>query len=207
MKINIVLFLSYLRCPYKACLLLEGRSGQQTAYETLISDLDRNYKPLAQAALIRDCASVDVATERPDNVFKHYAPTLVTFDAKIEHGSFEYILDALKRKIDGGCDELPTVFCRTDRVPRLEELRLAFGGQLLSLAHGSSPATGIVVHGTNCSLKTVRLTPKYPAIERIMTELVSLTTGQCRPPLILNSHCPACESSNRAWTRRSSRAT
>jgi len=101
MKINNVLFLSYLRCPYKAYLLLEGRSGQQTAYETLISDLDSNYKPLAQAALIRYCASVDVATDRPDNVFKHYAPPLVTFDAKIEHGSFEYILDALKRETDG----------------------------------------------------------------------------------------------------------
>jgi hypothetical protein len=185
MKINDALFLSYLRCPYKACLLLEGRSGQQTAYETLISDLDSNYKPLAQAALIRDCASVDVATDRPDNVFNHYSPTLVTFDAKIEHGSFEYILDALKRETDGARDELrylPTVFCRTDRVPRFEELRLAFGGQLLRLAHGSSPATGIVVHGANCSLKTVRLTPKYPAIERIMAELVSLTTGQYRPP-------------------------
>jgi predicted RecB family nuclease len=26
-----------------------------------------------------------------------------------------------------------------------------------------------------------------------MVELVSLAAGQCRPPLILNSHCPACE--------------
>jgi hypothetical protein len=166
MKINNVLFLSYLRCPYKACLLLEGRSGQQTAYETLISDLDSNYKPLAQAALNRDCVSVDVATDRPDSVFKHCAPALVAFDAKIEHGSFEYILDALKRETDGtrdGLRYLPAIFCRTDTVPRLEELRLAFGGQLLRLAHGSSPATGIVVYGTNCSLKRVRLTPKYPA--------------------------------------------
>jgi predicted RecB family nuclease len=196
MKINNVLFLSYLRCPYKACLLLEGRSGQQTAYETLISDLDSNYKPLAQAALNRDCVSVDVATDRPDSVFKHCAPTLVAFDAKIEHGSFECILDALKRETDGtrdGLRYLPAIFCRTDTVPRLEKLRLAFGGQLLRLAHGSSPATGIVVYGTNCSLKRVRLTPKYPAIERIMAELVSLTAGQCRPTLILNSHCPACE--------------
>jgi len=37
MKINNTVFLSYLRCPYKACLLLEGRSGQRTAYETLIA--------------------------------------------------------------------------------------------------------------------------------------------------------------------------
>ena len=85
------------------------------------------------------------------------------------------------------------VFCRTDRVPLFEELRLAFGGQVLRLVHGSCPATGIVVHGANCSFKTVGLTPKYPAIERIMAELASLATGQCRPPLILNSHCPACE--------------
>jgi predicted RecB family nuclease len=88
---------------------------------------------------------------------------------------------------------LPVVFCRTDGVPRFEELRLALGGHLLRLVQGSWPVTGIVVHGANCSVKTVALTPKYPAIERITGELASLAAGQCRPPLILNSHCPACE--------------
>lgn len=197
MKINNAVFLSYSRCPYKAYLLLEGRSGQRTDYETLIADLDSGYKPLAQVALHRVCTNVAAAaTDRADNVLRHRRPPLATFDAKIEHGSFECILDALKPEPDGPHGEpryLPVVFCRTDRVPRFEELRLALGGHLLRLVQGSCPATGIVVHGANCSLKRVGLTPKYPAIERIMAELLSLATGQCRPPLILNSHCPACE--------------
>ncbi len=196
MKINNAVFLSYLRCPYKACLLLEGRSGQRTNYETLIADLDSEYKPLAQAALYRGCASVDVTTDRSDDLFSHCGPPLVTFDAKIEHGSFEFILDAVKPDTDGPDGEhryLPVVFCRTDRVSRFEELRLALGGHALRLAQGSWPATGIVVHGANCSVKTMQLTPKYPDTERIIAELVSMATGQGRPPLILNSHCPACE--------------
>jgi predicted RecB family nuclease len=196
MKINNAVFLSYLRCPYKACLLLEGRSGQRTDYETLIADLDSGYKPLAQAALYRSCAGVAAATDRADNVFRHRDPPLVTFDAKIEHGSFELILDALKPETDGPHGEpryLPVIFCQTDRVQRFEDLRLALGGHVIRLVQGSCPATGIVVHGANCSLKTVQLTPKYPATERIVAELVSLATGQCRPPLILSSNCRACE--------------
>jgi hypothetical protein len=190
MKINNAVFLSYLRCPYKACLLLEGRSGQRTDYETLIADHDSAYKPLAQAALYRSSASAAAATDRTDNVFSHRDPPLFTFDAKIEHGSFECILDAIKPETDGPHGEpryLPVVFCRTDKVSRFEELRLALGGHLLRLVQGSCPATGIVVHGANCSVKTVGLTPKYPAIELITAGLVSLATGQCRPPLILNS--------------------
>jgi predicted RecB family nuclease len=185
-----------LRCPYKACLLLEGRSGQRTEYETLFAGLDCGYKPLAQAALYRSCASAAAATDQADNVFRHRGPPVVTFDAKIEHGSFDLILDALKREADGPDGEpryVPVIFRRTDRVPRFEELGLALGGHVLGLVQGSCPATGIVVHGTNCSLTTVQLTPKYPAAERIVAELVSVATGQCRPPLILNSHCPACE--------------
>jgi len=196
MKINNAVFLSYLRCPYKACLLLEGRSGQRTAYETLIADLDSGYKPLAQAALSRGCASVAAATDRADNIFRHRGQPPITLDAKIEHHPFEFTLDALKPETDGPDGEsrhLPVVFCRTDRVPRFEEIRLALGGQMLGLVQGSCPATGIVVYGADCSLKTVRLTPNYPPTERIMTELVSLASGQCRPPLILNSHCPSCE--------------
>ena len=195
MKINNAVFLSYLHCPYKACLLLEGRSGQRTDYETLMADLDSGYKALAQAALDGGRVSA-AAVDCGDNVSGIGASQLVTFDAKIEHGSFECILDALKPEADsfaGGPRYLPVVFCRTERVPRFEELRLALGGHLLSLVQRSRPATGIVINGANCSLKTVRLTPKYPAIERIVAGLVSLATGQYRPPLILNSHCPACE--------------
>ncbi len=196
MKINNAVFLSYLRCPYKACLLLEGRSGQRTDYETLIADLDSEYKQLAQAALYRGCASVAAAADRVDNVFSHQGPALVTFDAKIEHGHFECTVDALKPETYGPHGEprhMPVVFCRTDRVTRFEELRLALCGHALRLVHGSCPATGIVVHGTNCALKTVQLTPKYPATERIVADLVSLATGQRRPSLILSGHCRACE--------------
>jgi hypothetical protein len=89
MKINNAVFMSYLRCPYKACLLLEGRSGQRTDYETLVADLDRGYKPLAQAALYRGCSSVDAATDHADNVLRHRRLPLTTFDTRIEHGSFE----------------------------------------------------------------------------------------------------------------------
>ena len=64
---------------------------------------------------------------------------------------------------------------------------------MLRFTEGSSPATGIIVCGPKCSVKTVRLTPKYAAAERILAELVSLATGQCRPPLILNNHCRVCE--------------
>jgi predicted RecB family nuclease len=190
MKINNAVFMSYLLCPYKARLLLEDRSSQPTDHETLVAQLDGAYNPLARAALSRECVSVPAGSDSAGN------RPLITFDTRIEHDSFEFILDALKQETDGPRNELrylPVVFCRSDRIPPSEELRLALGGHALRFAQASCPATGIIVYGPNCSFKTVWLTPKYPAAERIMAELLSLATGQRRPPLILNNHCRACE--------------
>ena len=88
---------------------------------------------------------------------------------------------------------LPVIFSRNDRVLAPEELLLAFGGYVLGLFGGSYPDTGIIIHGPKFSFKTVRLAPKYPTIERIAAELSSLSTSKRRPPLVLNSHCRACE--------------
>ena len=196
MKINDAVFLAYLRCPYKACLLLEGIAGQPTQYETQIAEVDSEYKQLALAALCRGCASAATRTDRADNALIGRGIQLITLDAKIEHGFFEFVLDALKQDNSGLRGEvryLPVVVCLSQKVPPFEQLRLAFGGYVLGLVHGSCPQTGIIVHGLKCSLKTVQLTPKYPTAERIAAELISFATFQRRPPLILCSHCRVCE--------------
>jgi predicted RecB family nuclease len=190
MKINNDVFMSYLHCRYKACLLLEGKSGQPTNHQALIAEVDSAYKGLAQTALSHRYASVNAGSDCTDN------QPLITFEAKIVLDSFEFVIDALKKEPDasgGEARHLPVIFCQSDRIPPLEELRLVLGGHVLRFTEGSSPATGIIVCGPNCSIKTVRLTPKYAAAERILTELVSIATGQYRPPLILNNHCRACE--------------
>jgi hypothetical protein len=160
MKISDAVFLSYLRCPYKAFLLLEGRTGQRSDYETMLDELDNRYKPLAQAALYHWSASAAVATGPAEDDFFYNGREPITLDAMVEYGSFELVLDALKPETDGprgGPRNLPMAYCSTDRISRLEELRLAFGAQVLGLVQASVPSTGIVVHGAKCSLTTVRL--------------------------------------------------
>lgn len=196
MKINNAVFLSYLRCPYKARLLLEGQSGQPTDYETLIAEFDSGYKTLARAEVCRKYASVAGGTDRADSCSIGRGGLPLMLDTKIEHGPFEFSLDTLKRVTDslkGGHRRVPVIFSRNDRVLASEELLLTFGGWVLRLAEGSYPDIGIIVHGPKFSFKTVRLTPTYPAIDQIVAELSSLNTSERRPPLVLNSHCRACE--------------
>jgi predicted RecB family nuclease len=187
-------FRSYLECRYKACLLLEGKSGQSLNHQALTAELDNAYKSLAQSALSRGFRNVDTAGGCTDT------QPLIKFETRIILDPFDFVLDTVKIEKTSSMSEagqLPVIFCRSAKIPRSEELRLAIAGHVLRLTGGSSPATGIVVHGPTCSTKFVRLTPKYAAAQRILAELVSFADGECRPPLILNNHCPACEFQSR----------
>jgi len=97
MKINNAVFLSYLLCPYKAGLLLGGRSGTQTDYGTLTAGLDRDYAPLARAAICHASGSVSIEKELTVNHFVAKDGPALILGARIEHGPFEFIVDALKR--------------------------------------------------------------------------------------------------------------
>jgi hypothetical protein len=67
MRINNNVFMSYLRCRYKACLLLEGRSSQPTNHQVLIAELDSAYNALARTALSRRYASGNAGGDCADN--------------------------------------------------------------------------------------------------------------------------------------------
>jgi hypothetical protein len=99
MKINNNVFMSYLHCRYKACLLLEGKSGQPTNHQALIAEVDSAYKGLAQTALSHRYASVNAGSDCTDN------QPLITFEAKIVLDSFEFVIDALKKEPDGSGGE------------------------------------------------------------------------------------------------------
>ena len=76
MRINNNVFMSYLRCRYKACLLLEGRSSQPTNHQALIAELDSAYNALARTALCHRYAGVNTGGDCADN------QPLITFEAR-----------------------------------------------------------------------------------------------------------------------------
>jgi predicted RecB family nuclease len=140
----------------------------------------------------------------PDPAAAHsileHGPSLI-LDARIEIGDFEFHFDALKRSSatdsSGSARYEPVVFHYGDTVPEFQQLLLAFGGYVLHLGQGRYPTTGIVVHGPQCSLRSISLTPKYPKVELIAATLAEIARQGKQIPLLLNKNCTTCEFQSR----------
>jgi len=201
MKIDNTVFLSYLRCPFKSRLLLGNQFSGPTDYQVLTADLAHHYKSLAQAAICREFPDFVIS---PDPATAPYmldhGPSLI-LDARIEIGDFEFHFDALRRSLatdsSGSAPYEPVVFHFEDTVPEFQQLLLAFGGYVLRLCRGRYPTTGIVVHGPQCSLRSMRLTPKYPRVELIAATLSEIAKQGKQIPLLLNKNCATCEFQSR----------
>jgi predicted RecB family nuclease len=196
MKINNTVFLSYLRCPYKAGLLLGNQTACPTDYQILMADLAHRYKSSAQAAISRGVP--DVVTS-PDLAavpsILEDGPSLI-LDVTIETGAFNFHFDALKR-----CSAArsrapqyePVLFHHEDTLPASQQLLLAFGGYVLERVQGHYPTAGIIVHGPQYSLRSVCLTSKYPRVELAAAALTTIATKDEQMPLLLNNYCSTCE--------------
>jgi predicted RecB family nuclease len=199
MKINNAIFLNYLLCPYKAGLLLSHQSASPTDYQVLAEDLARRYEPLARDAISRLSPDVVLSPDRASIAsLLREGPSLI-LDATIEVGDFEFHFDALKRcssqRSSAEPQYMPVLFHHGNTVPASQQLLLTFGGYVLHLLRDDYPSTGIVVHGTQCLVRSVYLTPKYRKVELIATAL----TAKRQVPLILNKNCGNCEFQSRCF--------
>jgi predicted RecB family nuclease len=205
MRINSTIFLSYLLCPYKAKLLLSNQPASTTECQIMLDDIARRYKSIAEVAVSQvvpkgeiSCASVGGPCLIGDGAS-------LILDTTVEIGNFEFHFDALMRSPRAHTASTthykPVLFHHGDAVPVSQQLLLAFGGYVLGQAQGWYPTTGIIVHGPECSLRSVFLTPKHPRVEIIAAALTALSTKDQQMQLLLNSNCGTCVFQSRCFAQ------
>src|SRR5271166_1232593 len=196
MKITNTIFLSYLQCPYKASLLLDNQMACPTDYQILMADLAHRYKSSAQAALSRVAPDVIMSPDLAGAPsFLEDGPSLV-LDTSIEIGNFHFHFDALKRSAarrSGTARYVPVAFHHGATVSAFQKLLLTFGGFVLRLLQGYYPATGIIIHGPQCSSHSVSLTTQYPKVELAAAALTTIADKEQQVPLLRNNNCNTCE--------------
>lgn len=196
MKINNTIFLSYLLCPYKAKLLLSNQPASTTEYQIMLDDIARRYKSIAEVALSQVVPKGEISRAPAGGPCLLGDGASLILDTSVEIGNFEFHFDAIKRSPRAHTASTTyyelVLFHHGDAVQVSQQLLLGFGGYVLGQAQGYYPTTGIIVHGPECSLRSVSLTPKYPKVEIIAAALTALLTQDQQIQLLLNSNCGTC---------------
>lgn len=192
MKVTRRVIEGYIACKYKGYLLISGKSGQLHDLEIVRTELQEAYGPQATAALVAKCRKSSPATT-PDLRSGHeliLGPTL-------EDDQTAFAFDALRR-LDGESalgpfHYGPVLFWHRDSVTAAETRLLAAGGLILARHQGVQPKTGTLVCGSSCTVRTVKLTNHYRAVQNLLDSALAMASDSAAPTLRLNDHCGVCE--------------
>jgi len=88
---------------------------------------------------------------------------------------------------------IPIRFVPNEKLSRRDKLLLAFDAYTLSLALGTTPTIGKIMHGMDQRTVTIRLAPLISVVRLMVEKICTQTTSPEPPQLVLNKHCIECE--------------
>jgi predicted RecB family nuclease len=171
----------------------------------MLDDIAHGYKSVAEVALSHVVPNCEISRAPVGGPWLLGDGPALILDTSIDIGNFEFHFDALKQSPRAHNTSTshyqPVLFHQGDAVPVSQQLLLAFGGYVLGQAQGWYPTTGLIVHGPECSLRSVSLTSKYPKVETIAAVLTALSTKDQHMQLLLNSNCGTCAFQSRCFAQ------
>lgn len=196
---------SYLECKYKAHLTLAGEQGTRSDYELLMMETREQVCLDAPKRLLVQHKEGQVlrGTAVTPAVLRRGAPLLL--DATAEDQGLSVRFDALQR-VDGpsGLGDfhyIPILFHGAEKLGREQRILLELLGLILEFAQGRVPGWGVLVHGRNCEVQKIKLTPNVQQARRILAEVREIQNTATPPRLRLNGHCQVCEFRQRCHTQ------
>ena len=177
-------------CSTKCYLLLHGRRGKKTEYETHADEFDGIYK---QAAMTR------LKELNPDTLHLgsltssalHGSPRLI-ITRRVEVNGCQSDSIVLFRPEASNQSLQPVLFHRYEEVSARAKLLLAFRATLVGNATGVMPTFGQIIRGNDFDRTTLRLSPLIKKAQAVVNDITNLANKES-PPLLLCSHCEICE--------------
>jgi len=200
MVIKDQIFEAYLNCKYKSYLKLHNQTGQKTEYEILNEHLDKKYHLEAQARLEFHYANENILRPSHLTLDKLNLGKDLILNTKIFKDGFHVSYDALKKCVKspkfGLISYEPVIFCRHEKIKRIDNLTLTFKAILLDRLQGVMPKRGFLIYGENYITESVRLFSHIKTVEKMIADLRTQMCSSDEIPIFLNHHCNICEFSN-----------
>jgi predicted RecB family nuclease len=196
-KITSDVLKGYSNCTYLAQLLLDGRHGTKSDYETVLAEQEQvvrlNLTRHLRSQFSNDTLLSGVVLDR----YTLSKGAAYVLDAELLGDGICIHFDGLKkvhgRSELGNFHYVPFTFSATQHIRKAQRLLLEVLGLLLSRIQGVAPGAGIIYCGPEYAAVTVRFTSDLRAGQELLDEVTRMQKGDEAPKLLLNPHCPACE--------------
>jgi len=188
---------SYLSCPTKAHLKLQGQQGVISDYDGLLAACRREVRRIAIDKILARHPPADVAMDAPLVAVTLRRGSAFMLNATLADELLTLTFDGLMR-VDGSSKlgdfhYVPVLFHEASRIGKTQRLLLEVHALLLSKLQERIPANGIIWHGKDCKATRVRLVADVRRAERHIGTLREMSIAQAPPTLILSDHCKVCE--------------
>jgi predicted RecB family nuclease len=196
------IFISFCHCNYKAFLMTGGVIGEPPEYELVQTEADDRFKGEAIERLLRQTIG-EIARFPLSLLLAIEAGDTLVLGARVEGLGMALSYEAIDIQAEPHRDQqpilVPILFTHKYK-PAKEDLLLAtLHGFVLAEATGMHVPFVKIVHGPGFSVSKLKLDgPSGPTrltietrqtLDRLRKQVDSATA----PPMILNTHCPACQ--------------
>jgi len=191
------IFDAFLKCETKAYFKSAGQTGEPDELVNWQREVKQDFRRSCQSryrSIFLDAFDV------PESAFlgelksgKHH----ILLDCGLEAGQFQSRIDAVEKVTRLSrmrcCGYIPIRFVPNEKLSRHDKLLLAFDTYTLSLAVGTTPTIGKIMHGMDQRTVTIRLAPLISVVRLMVEKICTQTTSPEPPQLVLNKHCIECE--------------
>ncbi|MFC1805700.1 TM0106 family RecB-like putative nuclease [Planctomycetota bacterium] len=204
-KIDREVLESCLHCPYKVHLALSGERAAKSDYELMLTEATRTVALHATEKLLASHRGDEVRQNvlLTSSLLSEGAPYFL--GAVLESDTASLRFDGLRKVAGasalGSFRYAPLLFHGGRTVRKQQKLLLELYGLFLGGIQGCLPTTGIVYHGTDCRVRSVRLFSGGEEAQRLLSAAKQFLKSNVPPRLILKRHCGVCGFRQRCRTQ------
>ena len=186
MKITENLFRSFLQCPYKAHLLLEGESGRTSDYGILQNELYSSY-------VQKVCGNGHL----PKSIFFVRGSGLgreLLRGVHLVHDDISAECDGISKNSTSSRGDFyysPLIFSHKNKILKEDRYILAFCAWILEKMQDRRLESGEIIYGSPCRRSKVKVARYINEIGRLVGQLRGCVVNP--PKHLLNEHCHICE--------------
>jgi predicted RecB family nuclease len=187
----------FLSCRYKAYLRLIGQSGAKSDYERMQNESRQELRDKAIEKILHHYPEGTVVQGITLTRLELLKSPSFVLDASLLDNDRLILFDGLKRVNGdsnlGNFHYEPVLFSESCQIHETQRLLLEILRLFLARIQTTPPTKGVVYHGNECSVTSVRFGAGLKRAEDLLAEVIRIQQGTEAPKLILNPHCQVCE--------------
>jgi predicted RecB family nuclease len=181
------------QCGFKLHLRLHGQRDAKSDFEVLSNDSREEVTKEAMARILASNphSDIPVGVRVTSSLLKRGHPFILNATFLTEFGDLQ--LEGLKKVSGfsrlGDFHYLPIICYEGQKIRKEQRLLLEFCALLISRLQAAIPNRGVIYHGRECRLTTLRLSTDLNRGRSILEEMRRSRNSEHAPKLILNNHC------------------